>query len=309
MSRACLLLVCVAIPCAVALTGCGESPPAPGDDDTGDDDTTDPPPCGSELPGTCNRYSTTGVVDIEVEDDGAELRGEFLSAPFPWTPYKLAEQGDCAFYQLDPPPFCDPECGFPLVCGYGDTCRAESERLTVGDALLEGIGPPTSVAPDWHPLYLLHTFDGPVVAGTEIRVHFTGGENAAPFDLCAQAPPALPETDDDDVILHEGVAHVVSWEPASEDSRTRVHLRLTPDYHAYTDAYLECAAEDAAGSLTIPADLVELFVAEAYSGASSFSALLSRQTRDVVETDIGCAELVVRSSQSLYGRFAEASED
>ncbi len=54
---------------------------------------------------------------------------------------------------------------------------------------------------------------------------------------------------------------------------------------------------------------MELFVAEAYSGASSFSALLSRQTRDVVETDIGCAELVVRSSQSLYGRFAEASED
>ncbi len=295
---------------ALAATGCPEpSDPLTDDDVTeggspSDDDTTSDEDCDGGVPASCNRYNTLGSFDVSRRDDTLDVDGRYLSAPYPGTAYKLAEEGACAFFQLDPPPFCDPPCEGPLECGFGDVCRPYPEALDVGDLVVSGVG--TSITLPFN-AYGDYAWEGPgagLQPGVEVELDVEGGSGVGPFHLCASAPYAL-ELVAETLELREEQDGMFVWIPAVYDWGAHVHLRLDVDYHAYSGGYVECVAADAEGSLTIPADIVDLFAIANTNdyGSPGFNVTASRRNRVAKETGLDCAELVVRSRLHFGGTF------
>ena len=288
---------------------CNDGDPAafPGATETCDDQDTD---CDGAIPASCNRYNTLGSFDVSQRDLWLYVKGRYLSDPYPDTAYKVAEEGACAFFQLEPPPFCDPPCEWPLECGFGDVCRPHPALLDVGEVVVLGVGSPITLPFTQYGDYAWDGSGAGFQPGLQVEVDVEGGSGVGPFRLCATAPPelALPE---ETLELRAGQDGTFGWIPAADARGAHLHLWLIVHDHAYSGAYVECAAEDGDGSLVIPADIVDRFqVANVNSwGSDAFYVTVSRRNRVATETDLGCAELVVRSRRHFDGTFVVDGDD
>jgi hypothetical protein len=288
-----LTLAVLAVLVAAGVAGCDGDTEV--DDDVADDDSAFEG-CGNVEPVDCNRYDTLGMFQVRVTDEGLDIEGAYASNADPNTPYRLVEEGDCAFFQLDPPPFCDPPCQAPLVCGYGDACRPELNRLDVGRVTVTGSPVPAALSAQG-----VYYGEAPFVEpGTRIVLDAEGGSGVSPFHLCAAVPEqivASPSYLD----LVPGQDAQVAWEPAGEVDDAHIYLRLVLNYHAGY-GFIECTADDASGSLTIPASVVDAFITSNLTGFNNWfdEAWIARRDVDTVETSLGCAELRVFTWQNIH---------
>jgi hypothetical protein len=123
------------------------------------------------------------------------------------------------------------------------------------------------------------------------------GADAPGFTLSVEGvAPLEPDLDldfDVTLVIEDGVDEVIRWIP---EASGRVQLGLQVGWHgtAY-EALLLCEADDAAGQLTVPGSLIELFPQRVNPTGEAHSSWIARFDRDVVETPAGPIELYVAS--------------
>jgi len=301
----------LSLPFVWTVSGCPDPTRSDDDDATADDDDASAADdCDGGVPASCNRYNTLGSFDVSQRDLWLYIKGRYLSDPYPGTAYKVAEEGACAFFQLDPPPFCDPPCEWPMECGFGDECRPYPALLDVGDLVVSGVGSSITLPFTQYGDYAWDGSGAGLQPGTPVAVDVQGGSGVGPFRLCATAPPELllPE---DSLELRAGQDGTFDWLPTAYTWGAHLHLLLIVHDHAYSGAYVECTAEDEHGSLVIPADIVDRFQEANVNswGSDAFYVTASRRNRVATETDLGCAELVVRSRRHFDGTFVVDGDD
>ncbi len=321
VNRATLLML-VLLP-AVGLWSCAESPCEPGEqqdcscDDgfpglqtcaedgsdfgtcecTPSDDDDSAPGCVEEQAQTCNRYDTLYQLSLveHAESDGYP-RAAFWSAPSPRKPYLLIEEGDCAFYDLDPIPFCDPPCEYPLECGYGDECRPDAVALDAGAVTITGAS---------YSGELTHMANGDYSAecddcfslGEPITVTIEGSADVPPFDLCVHAP-ALVSGAPTEITATVGEPASATWVPhPGELPDTVARLRIYPSWHGRY-AYAECLAPESAGGLSIPASIIDALNQQRIEHDTSWEAQLYRERRSTTDFGDVCASFHVGTYES-----------
>ncbi len=307
---------------AFLVAGCPTSPPEPADDDTtddpaddddttgddddagdddvddddsaGDDDTTPPPPC--------DRYNTLGSFTVSRPPDlEAWLRGNVYSGPDPMLLDEIVAEGDCAFFDFEAPPHCDPPCTSPEVCGFGDECRPYPSVLDVGTLTLTGTTPPLQ-AELGGTVYCVSTSGYPDLyqAGDALTLGATGGSGMDAFQLTVHGvAPLTPSTQSLTMTQHEDM--VLTWDPEPVPADARIRVFMSIHHHALFQAYLQCEVDDSAGSLTIPASIVDAFLDASWGGEPMEveGARMLRLSRAEAWAGLGCVEFASVSQAYL----------
>ena len=256
------------------------------------DDDDSAPGCVEEQAQACNRYDTLYRLSLleHVESLGYP-RAYFWSGPSPRTPYLLIEEGDCVFYDLDPTPFCDPPCEHPLECGYGDVCRPDSVALDAGIVTIASPSYSGELVRESYGSYS-DECDECFSLGDLVAVSVAGSADVPPFDLCVHAP-ALVSGTPTEISATVGEPASASWVPhPGELPDTVVRLRIYPTWHG-RHAYAECLASESAGSLTIPASIIDALHQQRIEHDTIWEAQLYRERRSTVDLGDVCASFSV----------------
>jgi hypothetical protein len=251
------------------------------DDTSGDDDTED---------GPCDRWNTLGVFTIETDDTDGRVRGYYYDGPNPWEMAEVVVAGPCAFYGFDHIPNCDPPCVDPEVCGWDDACHLFPEKVDAGTLTVAGLDEPLIIEPN----QFFDYYSGAAVpemyaAGTELSLSLAGSGSVDPFELTVEGVVGPMTPDYQTVVITPGEALTVSWTPAPVPADARMLLRFRIDHHALVGGYSLCDVPDADGQVTVPVEIVDALFA---TGSHVENGDLTRYTRDVVETNLGCAEWI-----------------
>lgn len=272
-----------------------------GDDDSGDDDATgDDDTTGNDQ--NCDRYNTLGRFTLAHPPDlESWLRGQYLDAPDPMTPDELLLDGDCSFFDFDPMPSCDPPCEYPEMCGFGSECHPLPATVDVGTVSVNGTIPPLEADISCG-CYSADTGGYPDLyqPGDPITLSASGSENVGPFDLTVEGvAPLTPSMQSLTMELHQDM--VITWDPAPVPADSRIFVRFNAHHHAGYWTYVECEVEDSAGSLVVPASVVDALLEAAYASGwfDVEDSYMLRLTRSVEETDLGCVEFASVSKAYL----------
>jgi hypothetical protein len=225
-------------------------------------------------------------------EDGAGLEGLFAhlaDGPAVPTPHLVAAAGSCAVYAHPGPGFCDPACE-AAACVDGE-CVAFAELVDAGVIEVEGLRAPLVFEPTeiGYQLSGEEPVGEPFVAGAEVVARAGGGESPG-FTLRATAPAAIESHRDDLVALEPGEPATWTWDAMGG----RVQLGLRRGWHGspYSALVLCEVADD--GTLTVPDEVIEAYVAENGGGTVDYW-WLARFDRDVIEGVGGPIELFVAS--------------
>ena len=315
------LLVVFALAVLSAMVACSEEhggPAAGMDDDdataAGDDDTTGQPPGGDDDDGgpddddsagpspPCDRYDTFGSFTLSRPPDlDHGFTGVFREGPDPLLLDELLTEGDCAFYDFDPFPFCDPPCVPPDVCGFGGECRPYPGALDIGTVSVAGTTPPIEV--DLHAgLYYASTTHAPDLyqPGDALTLSATGGSGVEPFEISALGVPSLVPAQTLVTLVRHGDVEL-SWQPEPVPAGARVRVWMYIHHHALYQAYLQCEVDDSDGTLTIPASIVDALLDASWGGEPNDieGARMMRLSRSVERTPLGCVEFASVSAHYL----------
>ncbi len=277
----------IVVPALLLAVGCpggadDDSADPPADDDVGDDDTTEV--------GPCDRYNTWGIFTIETDDNDGRVRGYYYDGQSPFEPAEVLREGPCAFYGYDHIPYCNPPCVDPEFCGLDDECHPIPEKVPAGTLMVAGLDPPMVVEPsEFHDYSSGAAIPDLYPAGVELTLSLAGSELVDPFEMAVAGVvgPMTPKYQD--VEISPGEALTVSWTPAEVPADARMKLQLRIDHHALVGGYAVCDVPDVDGQLTVPVEVVDALFS---TGSHVENGDLTRYTRDVVETNLGCAEWV-----------------
>lgn len=252
------------------------------DDSEGDDDTT--------TPGPCDASNTWGTFTIETDDTDGRVRGYYYDGPSPFQLTAVQTAGPCSFFGYDHIPDCNPPCVDPEYCGLDDECHPIPEQVPAGTLTVSGLAPPLVVEPsDWGDYSSGAAIPDLYEPGTELTLSLSGSEFVDPFEMAVEGVVGPMTPDHLNVLIAEGQPLTVTWTPADVPADARMEVSFSIDHHAMVGGYATCDVPDAHGQLTVPVEIIDAL-------HSTFSHVengdLVRYTREVVETNLGCAEWI-----------------
>lgn len=267
----------------------------PADDDAthGDDDVIPDDDDSSAEP--CTHFNAWGRFEIQVSEDGSEFQGIFYDDPSPLLLDALIEEGDCIFFGFEPMPHCEPSCDPPQVCGADDQCHDWPEGIDVGTIELTGTQPPLTLEAGFgNAYYGDQTYPGLVEAGAAVTLTAAGNGEVASFELTARGVAPWDQTLDP-LVLRRGQDLPISWTLAAEPDDAQILVHIRADHHAGTSANVTCLTDDAVGTVTVAAPLVDALIDAGAGGLGIYveSAVALRAIADIAAPDAGCAMFFV----------------
>jgi hypothetical protein len=260
-------------------------------------------PCGfAEAP--------SGTIDIASFSDYfhgdivAHISASLRPAPNPTFHEVLMEQGACRYYK-SAIGTCDPACEGGEFCTVDDECVTYPATIGGGTLEITGLQEPIEIEPT---SYSPGTYFGPTPLpgelfqpGDRIGARLEGDEFPA-LALGAEGV-ALMDTalTDNGYEMLDGQDAEITWTPGpSPDACVQLVINGFNQVHgAPLDNFIVCEGADT-GSMTIPQAFVEEFpygetppVTEGFDWPHSE---LTRYTRNSADTEVGRAEIVVRST-------------
>ncbi len=247
--------------------------------------------------GGCDPATFVGAITLSLEDEYTGLQGQVKSAVTPsFVPVAVASEGVCTFYQ-PPNLFCDPPCSAGETCGAEGACIPTPTPISLGTVSIDGLGAAIdmqSSAPAYFYTYLGTLAHPPVDEGSALTMRASGSESVSPFTLGAFAITAL-EVDASSVTLEQDVPVAVTWTPGGEPSATILAV-LDIAQHGGNPGSIRCEFPDQ-GALEIPVALTNQLLNQGFSGFPSL--VLTRRSVDHVQTQGGCLEWLMSSTQAL----------
>jgi hypothetical protein len=267
-----------------ALLGCGS-----GGGDT--PDASDGPPvdprCAPDRPPSA-RFTVVSEPGAGARV-GTQASGQVLPHPGPQLAATLVTEGACRF--VGPrPALCAPACTGDQVCDVDGQCVAFAEALPAGELTIDGTNPPLRLTPRaGNGYYTDRAYPGLFAAGDELVLALAGDGPVAPLTATVRGVPplAMPTTA---LVAREHQPLTVAWTPITTPAEADVLLHFDNDHHGVT-AYLECVAPAAAGSLTIPAAILDPLIEAGETGIGTYieNAWLEVHHQVKLETPRGCA--------------------
>lgn len=220
---------------------------------------------------------------------GTQASGQVLPHPPPQLAATLVTEGACRF--VGPrPALCDPACDGGEVCDVDGRCVAFPEALAAGELTVTGTTPPLRLTPRaGNGYYADQPYPGLFGAGDELVLALAGDGAVAPLTATVRGVPplALPTTA---LVAREHQPLTVTWTPITVPSDAEVRVHFDNDHHGVT-AYLECLAPAAAGSVTIPAAILDRLIEAGETGIGTYieNAWVEVHHQVRLETPRGCA--------------------
>jgi hypothetical protein len=184
-------------------------------------------------------------------------------------------------------------------------CVPLPPHFDVGAIALEGLKVPITMQPDEFDRYMADDLPKPVELFDDDTVvtATTSGGGMAPLTFSAKGVEHLV-VDDKVVHVRLGKPSVVRWTPADPDARILVILRAGSHDPYPVSGAIVCEADDAAGEVEVPADLLEQLVHLGCDGAYMMKqSVIFRYQQDVKQLPDGAVELFIGSARSLQMAF------
>lgn len=205
--------------------------------------------------------------------------------------------GDCQIF-TPRVPFCDTPCGGSAVCVEDNTCEPYPTAGSVGTVTARGLKtsddaseftmepiannyqPPATVTLAY-PAFAEGDLISLEAPGADLEGFKVSARGIAPLVL---ANDAIPLADDTPVAL--------TWTPAADPDRSRVHVKLDISHHGGTKGMIECDTADA-GALEIAGPLITELLDLGVAGFPSI--ILTRRAVGSAAIAAGRIDLVVSS--------------
>ena len=219
--------------------------------------------------------------------------------PIRFSTPRLSE-GACAYHGPSEA-FCDPPCTDGRYCAPEGACRAYPSAITVGAVAIEANGRRADATSEWD-TYSAGPLAGFASPGDRVTLEVEGAGAVDPFTAETTVVPPLVLTSTQ-LVAHEHEDLVVSWPAPSEASPpgTRMIVHFDNDHHG-VPAFIECDADDAAGSLTIPAPLLDALILDGETGIGTYieNAWMARRQATLRRTSLGCARFASHSEEHVF---------
>jgi len=200
-------------------------------------------------------------------------------------------------------------CGPDEICVQGPerpedwpdrgVCQALPAHFDVGPIAIEGLTQAVSMTPDEYDRYLAPDPPPELFDADSVVTARTGGGGLAPLVFETRGVPHL-EVADQAIHAAPGQPAVVRWQPADTDAGILVVLRAGSHDPYPVSGAIVCEAEDSAGQITVPADLLQRLHDLACDGAYlQKSHAIYRYRRDRKTLPDGSVELFVASARRL----------
>lgn len=263
--------------------------------------------------GTCTPASPTHAGFVVMGEpatfgpSGSQAGGAYQSGPEPRLATTAAEAGGCR-YVTARPALCEPACAGSDVCDVDGHCVRFPDNLAAGTLSITGTNPPLTLSPQPGNSYYPDTsYPGFYRAGDTIGLALAGASGIAPLTATVVGVPtiALP-TDQLTATEHQDLA--VAWTPIPTPAGARVIVHFDNDHHG-TRSYLECEADAATGTLTIPAAILDRLILDGETGIGTYieNAWIAVRNRTLVPTERGCAAVDALSDQFVFVKTVRAA--
>lgn len=252
-----------------------------------------PDPMEVDLRGRCSLEERVGGFILDRYDDYSVFQGQVADGVLPIQVLEeTASDGDCVLLRRENP-VCLPACGPGETCDFDGTCIPLPTAMDLGTIGVDGLEDQTvSVAPvQPGNTYFVPNLDHPALAPDEVvRMALHGDWEGHTLFGIGVDPLVLTDTD---LVVRRGGALPISWE--ASDGFGVVGLEMTIDQHGNSPVAVHCTFDDD-GEGEVPASLIDAMLDAGVSGFPNGRVI--RQTRDKVESDVGCADLTVSSPVS-----------
>ena len=258
------------------------------------------------MPGGCDatselhaRFVIIGEVAVR-GPMGNQASGAYMSGTSPQTIATLAEAGGCRF--VGPrPALCDPPCAGEDLCDVEGRCVRYPDVIPAGTMTITGTTPPLTLEPeaDGNSYRTPTSYPQLYRPGDVLTLALAGAAGVAPLHAEVIGVPsiALP-TDQLTAIEHQDL--VIAWTPVAQPADAEVVVHLDNDHHGIA-AYLECRAPASAGSLTVPAAILDRLILAGETGIGTYieHAWIELRHRALRTTERGCAAVDAYSDHFL----------
>jgi hypothetical protein len=231
---------------------------------------------------------------------GTQAGGQLLAGPPPRFATTLHREGACRFVGPTPA-LCEPACGASEICDADGVCVGFPETLAAGTFTVTGTTPPLMLTPrPGNSYYVDRGYPGLFAANDAITLALTGEGEVAPLSATVRGVPplTLPTTQ---LTAREHEPMVIRWNPIASPADAEVLVHFDSDHHGVL-AYLECTAPAAAGTLTIPASVLDRLILAGETGIGTFieNAWIEVHHQARLDTPRGCAVLESYSDSFVF---------
>jgi hypothetical protein len=228
---------------------------------------------------------------------GSQAGGWVNTARSPQTAGTIDSAGGCRFIGPQPT-LCTPACTGNDVCDQDAVCVPYPESVEAGIVTITGTTPPlTMESQPGSSYYVTMGYPGLFAAGDPITLHVPGEAGVEPFEITTPGIPLLG-LPTDQLTAREHQDMVVAWTAVTGVAGAEVVLEMHNDHHAGPQ-YIECKADAAAGSLTVPAAILDQLILAGESGIGTYieSAWIEVRTRGYASSSRGCAAFDAQSDR------------
>lgn len=220
---------------------------------------------------------------------GSQVGGQLMSGPYPELSATLFVEGACR-YVGPSPALCEPACGGDKVCDARGACVGFPETLAAGTFSVTGTTPPITLSPQpGNSYYPDRGYPGLFGPDDAVTMALSGAGAVEPLMATVRGVPVLtlPTTQ---LTAREHEPMVVRWNAIGSPTVAEVLVHFDSDHHGIR-AFLECTAPAAAGSLTIPAAVLDRLILAGETGIGTYieNAWIEVHHQVRVDTPRGCA--------------------
>lgn len=210
--------------------------------------------------------------------------------------------GSCEYFSVFAVPQCKPACDDEEeFCGVDLECHPFHQRVSAGEVEFKGLSLELTAVPDDTAAYSIpggfptQDLFGP---DSEIKVSAKGDE-APGFDVELGGVGDMVAGFGGTYTLEDGHDNEITWVP--QDDGATVEVAIRTGWHGKPAiSIIWCTAPDAAGKITIPQELVEMFPPTGDVGLWPWPSFIRRVKRKVIENPFGLVEVRV-ASEDVFG--------
>jgi hypothetical protein len=281
---------------ALATIGACSDDADPGASDGGGDPTAD-----AAAQNDCRWNTAQANFSVVSRTDYGGFSGAYRTAPPVMTLEEKLREGNCAFYAPEPS-FCDPACEPDEVCTVGGVCRFWPGVIPIGHLTVTGTTPTLELDPQpGFSYYTMESYPNLFRPGDEITLTASGADDIGAFSVSTIGAPQL-SGDWQDLTAVRDEAFTITWntQPTSPPG-TEVTVHMDSDHHGI-QAYVECIADDADGSVTVTPAVVNMLIEAGETGIGTYieNAYITRLSTGTTETSNGCVAFASESHSPIY---------